>query len=94
MSIWWISSCSLLSETAQSLSSEADKFALGFDSRPWTLSPKDVRSLCGHVEQSTVLILSLFLSLNEGMGGHFLRGVADACAELVRAVVGLAEVKD
>jgi len=70
------------------LAQEANKMAIAFKSEPLPI-PEETRAMCAQVEQKTVLILSLYLSLPPGCGKHLLTTVGTMCSE---AVAGLIEL--
>ena len=77
-----------MGRASSALAQEANKMAIAFKSEPLPI-PEETRAMCAQVEQKTVLILSLYLSLPPGCGKHLLTTVGTMCSE---AVAGLIEL--
>ena len=82
---------SLVARSGAALAHEANKLAIAFKVEPLP-APLETRTMCAEVEQKTVLLLSLYLSLSPDCGKHLLTTVAGMCSGAVAALVDLVKL--
>ena len=82
---------SLVARSGEALAHEANKMAIAFKVEPLP-APEETRTMCAEVEQKTVLLLSLYLSLSPDCGKHLLTTVARLCSGAVAALVDLVKL--